>query len=56
MKKPARKLVIRKETLIALTHVGLDRVVGGGLTRDVRIVSDAKLCTKDALNTASDGG
>lgn len=55
MKKPARKLVIRKETIFALSDAGLVHVVGGAISRDVQIISGEKQCAvRDVPTTTSD--
>ena len=55
MKKPARKLVIRKETLVALAHTELVQVIGG-VVNNVQILSDAKECpVRNVITTASGG-
>jgi len=49
MKKTPRKLVLRSETLCALTNIDLSRAVGGFDTNLVIVDTGDKACQTDAF-------
>lgn len=54
MKKPTRKLAIRKETLVTLALPDLTHIVGG-VVKDVQALSDRKECPAQDVQATSSG-